>query len=288
MLDSLYTVPAGQPLAAALDFRAYGAVVDNITNQWYYESSRRRFIPPYQSGATIPLVGTTVGTIACQPPGQIVQATPISGEYLTVSFTEIPLPAGLGINVSGQAGPTTVSGLAVDIAEGGQPAVPNVNVLRLWADANNLLRSLDSGAVARALVAFSGAAPTASGIPKLSAALASDTSFSNAAYVTLCSLSIPASTVYLVWAWLTMVAPAGGAITAEARLADLATNYASAGAAVSAAAEAAFHLGAAAVTGPQTVNLQAISNSALVSTAKAATVVQSIPNASGMGALRVA
>jgi hypothetical protein len=142
-LQQQYSLTAGQSLQQAnLGFPAYGLIVENITNQWYYESSRRRFIPPYQAGVTIPLVGLQTGTLQALPPGQIVQASPVPGEYLVATYFDAGVQAGGGINVSGISGPTPLPVSSLDLAQGGQPASPALGLTRLWADASGALHRL--------------------------------------------------------------------------------------------------------------------------------------------------
>lgn len=130
--------------------RAYGCIVDNITNQWLYELGRRRFIPPYQAGVTIPLAGVVSDSITLQTPGNMIQATPIAGEYVTVSYTEDGQLAGLGINVGSFTAPPPV--VVTDFQQGNKPAPPAAGVTRVWADlAGELHRELATAADAQVL-----------------------------------------------------------------------------------------------------------------------------------------
>ena len=103
MPEQSFDIVAGQSLVSRnIGFPAFGLVVENITNQWYYEPLRRRYIPPYQSGASVPLIGSGVANLLCQAPGTATQATPIPGEYATASYTDGSVVAGSGVNVGSQ------------------------------------------------------------------------------------------------------------------------------------------------------------------------------------------
>jgi hypothetical protein len=97
-LEKEFAIRAGQSVdGLEVGFPAYGLLIDNLTNQWYYETSRRRYIPPYQSGVTVPLTGTSVARILCQAPGALAQAAPVTSEYAIASYVDQVMPGGLGI-----------------------------------------------------------------------------------------------------------------------------------------------------------------------------------------------
>lgn len=243
MLNHDAIITSGKSLdGEQIGFVAQGLVVENITNQWYYEPARRRFIPPYQSGVTIPLGGSQTATLRCIPPGHIAQAAPIVGEYVSCTWTSDPIPAGGGINVGSFTAPPPV--VVTDFAQGTIPAPPGVGATRVWADVlGELHRLLSTGADATLLdssmlgIALNATLPltlnTVGGSP------AGNTTLVNASqwYDLGISFGLVAGT-YLCIAYALVQGGAGGAGTGQLRISNNADTIIVGGSQISLAASA--------------------------------------------------
>lgn len=90
-----------------IGFRAYGFMIDNLSNQWYYEPSARRWVPPYTLGISGAMLGTDIGNLLLQLPPPLVNNTrplaPIPGETARIVYFDQFVPAGPGVamNVQG-------------------------------------------------------------------------------------------------------------------------------------------------------------------------------------------
>lgn len=138
--DVVRQTTQGDALSISLDLRASGIIIDNITNQWLYEDGRRRFIPPYQAGVTIPLPGIAVDSIRLLAPGQTQQQAPIPGEFWSATYVDYPIIGGSGVNVGSFTAPPPV--LVTDLQQENQPAPPAAGVTRVWADLTGALHRL--------------------------------------------------------------------------------------------------------------------------------------------------
>lgn len=92
-----FDLQTGQELQSAqLSFRAYGCLIDNVTNQWYQEGNSRRWIPPYTIGVAVTLMGATTAQILHVAPESFVQVALAAGEYLVINYTDLSLATNPG------------------------------------------------------------------------------------------------------------------------------------------------------------------------------------------------
>jgi hypothetical protein len=86
-MDSIaFLVGAGQSIATGLQFRAYSARINNPGGQWIRIVSTGDWIPPFTTGAIIPLPGTTVAAIDTMPPTG--QANAGTGSPASIVFSD--------------------------------------------------------------------------------------------------------------------------------------------------------------------------------------------------------
>lgn len=98
-----YELVIGQAdLDVALDFRAYGVIIQNFTAEYVYVADVG-FIPPNTSGG-MPLAGTNKGQARFLAPPGVVQPIGAAGQTCFLTYTDYPLPP--------TAGPTQGNALA--------------------------------------------------------------------------------------------------------------------------------------------------------------------------------
>lgn len=113
----------GDTLNTNVDFTVQTLKVDNLGSNWIYQPDTQRYVPPYTSGAYLPveLPSSRVNLIVQTPPGH----TPyVTGNAAVVTATDTPYPYSPGVGIPDPTAPlANLSSLWPNITTGNPYAI---------------------------------------------------------------------------------------------------------------------------------------------------------------------